>query len=426
MHSWALTLVLLAIPVPPGNRNDLLAPDDAWPQWRGPTGDSVAWSRNLPTTWGPEKNIVWKCPISGWGNSTPIISGDAIFLTTQDDDRLLLLRIGRASGKVVWQREVSTPHKGAKPDVYQDENNLASPSCVTDGMHVWAHFCNGALACYDFAGRQLWAINMVDGHGPFTVYYGHANSPVLYQNLLISQCVQNPKNGAKSYVVALDKMTGAEKWFVQRETDAKNDNADSYATPILCRRAGRAELIVMGGNVLDAYDPGSGKRLWYCSGFDGERTIAGPTLVGDTVLAVQGTGPLLAVRTGGKGDVSASHVRWKYEGTCPDIAGPVAANGLVFLADKDGTAHCLDAGTGAEVWSQKLEHRFRATPLVAGGHVYFFGKEGKATVVKAARKYEMVAQANLEEETLGSPAVAGNDLFLRARGHLYRIGVKGR
>src|SRR5436190_15859000 len=379
MHVLAIALLFTAAPT------DSVSPETVWPQWRGPTGDSVAPGRGLPTHWGNTETIFWKTPLPGWGNSTPAIWQDVIFVTTQDEDRLLLLRLDRRTGKIAWQREVGhgTPRrKGPVGDGrFHDENNMASPSPVTDGKHVWAHFGNGDLACYDFAGEKIWSLNLAASFGPYTIWWGHANSPVLVGDLLISVCMQDPKGGGQSYVVAHGKETGKERWFVKRDTGATAEPADAYTTPVLHRHDGRTELIVFGGNVLDAYEPATGKQLWHCNAFSGNRVISGPTVAGDTVYAVEGMrGPLVAVRSGGTGDVTASHVRWKYTGGTPDAPSPTVTNGLVFLATNQGLGICLDAGTGQELWKERLGQAFRASPLAAGGKVYFFAREGKATV----------------------------------------------
>jgi outer membrane protein assembly factor BamB len=423
MHTLALGLFLLAGPA------DAVAPDDVWPQWRGPTGDSIAAGRGLPTHWSKTEGVVWKVALPGWGTSTPALWQDAIFVTTQEDDRLLLLRVDRRTGKVVWQREVGrgTPRRTGPlgHGRFHEEHNMASPSPVTDGRHVWVHFGNGELACYDFAGTKVWSLNLTQRYGSYTIWWGHANSPCLAGDVLVSVCIQDPKDGGRSYVVAHDKETGKERWLAPRTTGATSEPADSYTTPILHRHDGRSEVIVFGGNVLDAYDPATGKRLWHCGVFTGNRVISGPTLAGDTVYAVQGMrGPLFAVRAGGAGDVTATHVRWKYKGGTPDAASPLVTRGLVFLATNPGLAVCLDAATGAELWKERLGEAFRASPLVAGGKVYFFSKEGTATVVEAARELRVVARAELGEDIVASPAAAGGDLFIRTKGHLYRIGGK--
>lgn len=410
-----------------GSPSDTVSAENIWPQWRGPTGDSVAPARELPTRWSKSENVVWKTSIPGWGNSTPAIWLDTIFVTTQQDEQLLLLQLDRKSGQVVWQREVGKGTPRRKGELgnfrFHDEHNMATPSPVTDGRHVWIHFGSGDLACFDFAGKQAWAINLVQKYGAYTIWWGHGNSPVLAGDLLISVCMQDPKGGGRSYVVAHDKLTGQEKWLVERNTGAKAEPADSYTTPILYSHDGRTELIVFGGNVLDAYEPQSGKRLWHCDAFKGNRVISGPTLAGDTVFAIQGMrGPLFAVRAGGSGDVTATNVRWQYARGTPDASSPLVTNGLVFLATNDGFGVCVDAATGTELWRERLSKGFRASPLAAGGKVYFCAKEGKCTVVEAARQFKVVSQADVDEEIIASPAAAAGDLFLRTREHLFRIG----
>ncbi|MCS7047246.1 MAG: PQQ-like beta-propeller repeat protein, partial [Gemmataceae bacterium] len=224
------------------------SPPSAWPQWRGPTGDSVATSLDLPLRWGPKENVIWRTPIPGWGTSTPAVWDEAVFITTQvDDQKLLLLRLDARSGKIMWTREVGegTPRRKGPVGVgrFHDEHNMASPSPTTDGKHVWVHFGNGDLACYDFAGEKQWACNLTERYGVYSIWWGHANSPILVGDLLITACMQDPKGGGKSYVVALDKLTGKEVWYVERDTGAREEPADSYVTPILYHAKDRSELI---------------------------------------------------------------------------------------------------------------------------------------------------------------------------------------
>ena len=423
MNTLVLALMLAGGTTPAG------AADEVWPQWRGPTHDSVCPTANLPTKWSDTDHVVWKIALPGQGNSSPVIWKDAIFVTAHDQDRLLLLRIDRATGAIVWQREAGNGTPRRKGPVgnnrFHDENTMASPSPVTDGKHVWVHFGTGHLACYDFAGECVWNINLTDRFGPYTIWWGHANTPCLVGDLLISVCMQDPKGGGQSYVVAHNKLTGKEQWVMKRETGATEEPADAYTTPVLFRKAGRTEVVVFGGNVLDAYDPATGKRLWQARPFRGNRVIAGPTVAGDSIIAVEGMkGAVFAVRAGGDGDVTKSHVRWKHPGPTPDAASPVVANGLVFLATNSGFGICLDAATGDEVWKERIGRGFRATPLVAGNRIYFFTKEGKTAIVNAARTFHVVAECDLGEDTIASPAVAGGNLFIRTRAHLYRIGNK--
>jgi outer membrane protein assembly factor BamB len=424
MRAFLCGLLFLAGP------GDSVSPQEIWPQWRGPTGDNVAPAGAAAAQWTKPENLIWKTPLPGWANSTPAIWKDAIFVTTQDEDRLLLLRIDRKSGKIEWEREVGrgTPRRNGPQGNgrYHDENNMATPSPVTDGQYVWAHFGNGDFTCYDFAGDKVWSFNFTQRYGTYSIWWGHANSPILYGDMLISLCIQDPKRGGQSYVVAHDKRTGEEKWFTKRVTGAQDEPADAYTTPLLYRHDGRVDLIVVGGQVLDAYDPSTGKQLWQCRPFSpkGNRVIPSPTLAGDMLYVLEGmTGPVLAMQpmNNGQTDGKTEQVRWIYKGKTPDTASPVVANGLVFLAPNEGLGVCLDAATGKELWRERLGEQFRATPLVVGDKICFVSKECKVTVVEATGEFKVVGQIEYNEDTVASPAVAGGDLFIRSKKHLYRI-----
>ncbi len=423
MHLIVLSLLLTL------NQTGKADSSDIWPQWRGPTNDSVAHGQHLPIKWSKTENVAWKTALPGWGTSTPAVWRDAVFVTTQvNDKQLLLLRIDSRTGKIEWQREIGTGQPRRKGPVgenrYHDEHNMASPSPITDGTHVWAHFGNGELACYTFAGEKVWQENLAKKHGFYSIWWGHANSPILHGDLLISVCIQDPKGNGKSYVLAQEKLTGKPVWHVERTTGAKGEPADSYTTPFIFNNHGKPELVVFGGNVLDAYEPTTGKKLWQCKPFTGNRVISGPTLVGDTVYAIQGMkGPLFAIKAGGKDDTTKTNVLWKYTGATPDAACPVFVNGLVFLANNQGTAICVDAKSGEEIWKERLGGAFRATPLVANGNVYFFSKEGKAIIVRADRKFDVVSRVDIDEDIMASPAAASNSLFIRTKSHLWRIGT---
>ncbi|MEI7684124.1 MAG: PQQ-binding-like beta-propeller repeat protein [Planctomycetota bacterium] len=407
-------------------------PSQNWPQWRGPAGNSVAATKALPTSWSATENVVWKAPLPGWGNSTPAIWDDAIYVTTQvDDARLLLLRLDRAKGTVVWQKEVGTGSPRRKGPVgnlrFHDEHNMATPSPVTDGKHVWVTFGNGAIACYAADGAKVWDLDLLKDYGPLSIWWGHGSSPVIYKDLLITNVIQDPAGSGPSYVVAHDKLTGKKKWLTPRVTGAKGEPGDSYTTPLLHTHDGQTDLIIFGGNVLDAYNPDDGALLWSYKGVQGNRVISGPTLVGDTVVAVEGMkGPVFAVKAGGKGDVTKSNLLWKTKtkGSNPDASTPVVAHGLIFMASNNGVAYCLDAATGEELWKERLGAEIRASPLVAGDRVYFLAKDGKASIVAAAREYKLIGQPELDEEVIASPAVAGDDLYVRTKKNLYRIGKR--
>jgi outer membrane protein assembly factor BamB len=412
-----------------------------WPQWRGPAGNSVSDETHLPVSWSEQENVLWKCALPGSGASTPAIWGDAVFLTCQDQDKLLLLKIDKPTGTIAWTRQVGSgsparrqgrgsPQQFRKEQRFHNLHNMASPSPVTDGELVVAHFGNGNLAAYDFAGKQLWHRNLQKDYGTYTIWWGHANSPVLYRDLVISVCMQDSlldlqDQPAVSYVVAHDKRTGKETWKTMRMTPARAEQCDSYITPVFYQAADHVEMIVMGGDRIDAYDPATGKQLWYLPGLARGRVITGPTVADGMVYATAGfRGPLHAVRLGGRGKLSANAVVWKQASGTPDSSSPVVWHDLIFWITDNGIAHCHDARTGAAKWEMRLPGDYKASPLAADGKIYFLNLAGRCTVVAAEPAFRKPAENTIADGTIASPAVSDGKIYLRGKKALYCIETK--
>ncbi len=412
-----------------------------WPQWRGPNGDGMSEESGLPLKWDEKTNILWKCPLAD-GASTPVVWGDAVFVTAQDGDVLLLVKIDKKKGAVAWSRKVDTaemPSKAQPRGKTGDErrhqkfhqlHNMASPSPATDGEVVIVHFGNGALAAHDFDGKQLWIRNLQKEHGDYTIWWGHANSPVLFKDLAISVCMQDSLadlggDKAPSYVIAHDKRTGERKWKTDRMTPAQSEHCDSYTTPIFHKTKDGLEMIIMGGEQIDAYDPATGKQLWYLPEVSGNRVITGPTLAGDMLYATQGMrGPLLAMKLGGEGKLTKDVIAWKATDTTPDSPSPVVWKELLFFVSDNGFAHCVDAKTGEEKWKERLPGDYKASPLAADGRIYFLNLAGKCTVVAAAAKFEKLAENQVDDETIASLAVSDGRIYVRGRKALFCVGPK--
>jgi len=420
-----------------------------WPQWRGPAGDGVSPEPTLPLTWSETQNVAWKCPLPR-GASTPAVWGDAIFITGQDGDKLMLYRIDRDTGKVVWSQEVGTAgtivrgaprggggrfQRGGETPRFHELHNLASPSPVTDGRLVVVHFGNGDLAAYDFVGKQLWKRNLEKDNGRYTVWWGHANSPVLVDDVVISVCMQDSladlpgKKPVDSYLVAHDKRTGEPRWKTLRNTGAPSEEADAYTTPLVRTANGRRELVVMGGNQLDAYDPATGQQLWYLPGLVGGRTVAGPTIGGGLIFATRGKkGPLVAVRAEGTGKLGPESIVWEHpaRGTA-DSASLVYHDGLLFwVTDRPGVVTCADGATGKVRWSERLSGAdYKASPIVGAGRVYLLSLDGRCVVVAAAAKFENLAENTVADDAMGSLAAADGRLYLRGKTGLYCINAPG-
>lgn len=424
-----VVLVLAALVAAPQR----CASAENWPQWRGPAGDSVSRETSLPLSWSDRQNLAWKVPLPEWGTSTPAIWDDALFVTTQQDDRLLLLKLARSDGRVEWVRQVGTaetPRQAEKRSTqkFHRLHNNASPSPVTDGSVVVAHYGNGDLAAFDFDGRLLWRRNLQDDYGTYTIWWGHANSPLLLGDLVVSVCMQDSLADladklSPSYLVAHDKHTGQVRWKSPRMTGAEAEQCDSYTTPLLVSTARGPQLVVMGGNQVDAYDPADGRQMWHLGGIVGGRTITGPTSAHGMVYVTQGQrGDLLAVRLGALGKLSQSHIAWRHGDATPDSCCPVVWLDLLFIVADNGIAQCLDAHNGTVHWKQRLPGDYKASPLAADGRIYFLNTSGTATVVAADSRFQRLAENQIDDETIASPAVSQGRIYLRGRRHLWAIG----
>jgi outer membrane protein assembly factor BamB len=405
-----------------------------WPQWRGPYGNNSTSERELPIVWAEDRSIVWKTPLPQWGTSTPAIWDDAIFVTSHvDDERLVLLKINKADGQIVWTRQVgtgSTPREAPQrlKTKFHRFHNLATPSPVTDGTTVAVHFGNGDLAAYDYDGNRIWQRNLQEDFGEYSIWWGHANSPAIHKDLVISVCMQDSladlvDEPRESYVVAQDLKTGRTRWRTLRMTKASAEECDAYTTPLIHEHDGRLELIVMGGNQLDAYDPDTGKQLWYLPNLVGGRTVTGPTVGDDLIFATIGMrGPLLAVRLGGTGECSYRNIAWKYRTGTPDSVSPVVWSELLFTITDNGIARCFDATKGYLKWKARLPGSYKATPLLSEGRLFFLNMEGLCTVISAAPRFDKLTENKLDDETIASPAASDSKIFIRGRKSLYCIG----
>lgn len=410
-----------------------------WPQWRGPTGNGVSQETNLPVNWSEQRGIVWKADIPEWGDSTPAIWGNAIFLTSQKDDNLLVLKLDKATGHIAWTQTVGTgtpkraPIKAKssnerKEQKFHNLQNMATPSPVTDGKVVVVHFGNGDLAAYDFDGQQLWHHNLQTEYGTYTIWWGHANSPVIFGNSVISVCMQDSLADlvtppVESYIVAHDLHSGKVLWKVPRMTGAKAEECDAYTTPVFTEVDGQTQMIVMGGNQVDGYDPATGKQLWFLPKLVGGRTVTGPVVADGLVFVTRGkSGPLLAVKFGGKGELPSQSIVWHHEEGTPDSSTPVAWENHLFAISDHGIARCYDLHSGLEQWTGRLKGDFKASPVVADGKVYFLNTHGGCTVVAASSHFENLAENQLDDDTIASPAISDGHIFIRGHKALYCIG----
>jgi outer membrane protein assembly factor BamB len=251
---------------------------------------------------------------------------------------------------------------------------------------------------------------------------------VLYENLVISICLQDscadlPGDPSPSYVVAHDKRNGREVWKMPRMTAATHESCDSYTTPLVWKHGERTELVIFGGQMLDAYDPADGRQLWSLPELIGNRTITGPVAAGDMIFVTQGMrNPLLAVKPGGEGKRTRKDIVWQMRDGTPDSPTPVVLGERLYLVTNDGIARCLEAATGRLYWKERLKGGYRASPLAADGRIYFLNEQGLTTVISAEKKFNKLVENPLDDDTVASPITSDGKIFIRGNKTLYCIG----
>ena len=424
-HLFQQCLIILLIPFPASRAQ---AP---WPQFRGPWGNGLATLSGteplgLPIRWSEKENIRWKTPIPYRGWSTPVVMDGQVWLTTAtlDGHDFFVLCVDRDSGQIRVQEKLF--HADHPEPLGNPLNCYASPSPVVEPGRVYVHFGSyGTAALNTKTGEVLWKRSDL----PCRHYRGPGSSLLLFENLLILTM-----DGVDiQYLVALDKETGRTVWKTDRTTQWDDLNADgkpkdegdlrkAYSTPLVATVGGNTQVLSVGAKALYGYDPMSGRELWKIPtpAFSG---AASPVYGQGIAYMITGFGKteLLAIRLDSRADVTDANIAWRTARMVPQTPSPVLVDDLFFMINDAGVVTCLEADSGKQVWRERLEGDFAASLLYADGHVYCFSREGVATVLKAARNYEVVATNVLDSGFMASPAVSGRTLFLRTKESLYRI-----
>lgn len=393
-----------------------------WPQWRGADGRGVSPARDLPAQWSPDQ-LVWKLDLPGHSAATPALWGDRIFLSTPQGEDIELWCVTR-DGKLLWKRKVGT---GNKQLGWNSKNNFATPSPVTDGRHVWLLAGSGDLACFDFDGREIWHRNLAADHGPITCDFGLGASPLLFRDRLFFPCIHRR---AESYLLAIDKETGRDVWKTMRPTEAIEESRDAYSSPaVFIKPDGKAEIVLCAADVATAYDYDDGHETWRHGDINLTnnptlRIVVTPVTTPELIYVTSAKGgPLYAIRPGGQGDVTSSHRVWTRSEHTPDVATPAVTDDLLYMVKEKGIVTCLDAKTGEEKWSERLDSGyFPCSPLVADGKVYVASEQGKVYVLAAGPKYELLATNTLDDAILASPVADEGRLYFRTENALVCIG----
>jgi outer membrane protein assembly factor BamB len=404
---------------------------DNWPSWRGPHNNGVCEEKNLPTEFSHSKNVLWRLPLPGQAGATPVVWGDHIFLTAPDGDELQLLCIS-TDGRELWRRTVGQGNKNARVD----EGNSCSPSPITDGKHVWTLMGSGDLACFDFNGVPAWSLNLQKRYGKFRISYGMSSTPVLDGDRIYCQLIHGDGDASthEAIVFALDAQTGKEIWKQSRISDARVECEHSYASPMMYDDGKLKFLLSHGADYIVAHRLEDGSEIWRCGGLNPKehynptlRLVASPaTAPGIIVVPSAKNGPVVALRPGGKGDVTASKefIIWKRPRNTPDVPSPMIHDGLVYLCREGGDVLCLDAKTGEEIYHKQTKRgKYRASPVCADGKLYITSRDGEVTVAKAGKEFEILAKNELGEQIAASPAISNGRIYFRTFEALWAIGT---
>jgi outer membrane protein assembly factor BamB len=393
-----------------------------WPQWRGPNLNGISGERGLPVKWSPTENIAWRLPMPSKTGATPIIWEDRIFLNVAEGESLNLWCVDKAKGTPLWKKLIATGN-------YQiNKQNMSSPSPVTDGKAIYAMTGLGVFKAFDFAGNQLWVRDLQKEYGAFGVNWGYASSPLLFEDGLYVEVLHGMKTDEPSYVLRIDPKTGKTVWRVERPTEAIRESPDSYSTPTVLRNGRNAEIVISGGDCVTGHDPSNGKELWRGKGLNPEnnpnyRTIASTVVFGDLFFVPSRVKPLTAFRSGGTGDITQTHKLWTFDNG-PDVPTPVTDGKYLYIVNDRGIMWCLDALTGAQIWGgQRLKPAvYSSSAVLADGKLYIGNEDGLFTVVAAGATFQVLAENDMADYTLSSPAISDGHIFLRTAGVLYSIG----
>ncbi len=438
MRTLVLTLVLAVMAMAPA-----MAADN-WPQWRGPSLDGTTDSKNLPLSWSESENVKWKVAMPSWSGSTPVIWGDRIFITTPSEakkgeetapvirrmagDRhpegrsLLLACYSKTDGSLLWRKTLTDGN-------FQiGKQNMASPSPITDGEHVWALTGTGMLAAFDVEGKEAWHVDLQKKYGKFGLGWGYGASPLLYGGKLIVPVLHGMTTDDPSYIVAFDPKSGKELWKVERATDALTESPDAYTTPVAVDYGDRTEILISGGDYVTGHDLETGKETWRCAGINPTRdqyyrTVATPVVIDDIVVACAKRGPTIACRIGGKGDVTKTHTAWTSD-LSYDVPTPVTDGTHLYILHDRGFMHCVDPKTGEVHYQKQRLPRgiYDASPLLAGDRIYVSNEGGRTAVLATGPEFKVLAVNELDDDyTLASIAVSGDELFIRTSRNLYCI-----
>ncbi len=433
MHTTSRLLSLLVLAAAAHAEN--------WGQWRGPAFNGTSPEKGLPAAI-TDANIKWQTPLTGFSGATPAVWGDAIFVTTPDENKdLHLLCIERKDGKVRWNKTV------AGGNIDKGKGNMASPSPITDGKAVYALFGTGDFAAFDLQGNQLWARNLGADYGKFSINWIYGSSPLLHGGKLYVPVLQRspaPEDypglaghggDRESYILCIDPANGKTLWKQLRTSTATLESMETYATPIPLEAGGKTQLLLAGGDCLTSHDAATGKELWRGYGINrdsgGFKRLVASAVTDGRVALICGPKQELAIafRTDLTGDITKTGVAWTFdEKQTPDVCTPAYHDGRFFLLNGDKQIlTCLSAKNGAKLWQGPLGHKevIRSSPTVADGKVYTISEKGTLVICDAGpSEFKVLStfQFPNADPARSAIAISEGQLFVRTATALYCVG----
>lgn len=384
-----------------------------WPAWRGPRGDGISTELTAPLHWSASDNIVWRTSVPGVGRSSPIVSGDRVFVTSGNasDNSRHVMCFDRLNGKMQWNVAV---HKGPAGTMHRF-NTTASSTPATDGELVFAAFVDDKdlwIFALDFAGNVVWSKNP----GTFFSNHGFAASPVIYGDGVI---LNGQQDGA-AFVVMLSRRDGHEIWRHQPTT-----NLRSFSTPVLTKVGDQDQLIVTGSTKTLALNPADGRTIWFAEG-PSEKFVSTPAIGHGMVFSFGGSPEkkAMAVRLGGQGDVLQTHLAWRNERSMPYIPTPILVGDYLHIMNDAGVYTCIEPKTGETLMTGRRLGAVNSSPVSVAGRIYFFEDSGVCTVVENGSEFKELAKNELGEVVYSTPAVSNGHIFVRSESNLICIGDK--
>ncbi|MCU0702906.1 MAG: PQQ-like beta-propeller repeat protein [Fimbriiglobus sp.] len=394
-----------------------------WAEFRGPNGTGHYTGPAVPETWGPDTHVAWKTSIPGKGWSSPVLMKGKLYLTTavpkgegkQVDQELRVLCVDAASGSIDWNELVFLQEGKSAPSPHA-KNSHASPTAITDGERVYVHFGHMGTACYDLAGKQVWATQK----HTYKPQHGNGGSPILVDGKLVFCC----DGTDQQFVLALDAKTGEQAWKTDRKSKAKM--RFSFSTCQFVEHAGRRMIVSPAADFIAAYDPTTGEELWRANYPQvGWSLINRPVYTSGLIVFSTGYDSpiLIAVDPSGSGDVTATHIKWQYKKFPPNTPSPIAIGDHVYSLSDKGMMVCLDAKTGKVHWEEKVKgNGFSSSPVLVNGKLYITSEDGKGTVIEPdAKELKATDGGDMKEKTFATFVPHNGALYLRTESKLYKF-----